>query len=320
MKETRGIRRSRATICLLLFLLSASGATRVISDAPELAEKLGALSVPVGLLAAGCWFAYKDGGKAVRIFATVLAVISISSFGFGVIRGYENQQAAREVNAELEQIRSGLLSDSQDDSSASEAARRHQSRTENAARRLQSSKHAETAALGRALESIANLTQASDQRLVDAIDAVGADSFLDVRAMLDVGNFAQQRDTAREYQAAAREACETYGELPAAAEREFAQAGLSDEHLAQVMTGFRKTWPLSLRVFRSHLALADGYLLLIEFVEQHADEIAMNAAGELEFSNDEVGSAYDGVSERVDSAGLQLGESIDALMAAVTKQ
>ena len=320
MTEPRQPRRSRAGGLLLLYLLSAGAASQATANMEVLAEKLGALCVPLGLLCAGCWYAYKDGGRAVRTFASALVLITVGSFGFGVIQGYRNHQAGREIDAELQQLRAGVLADSADTSPASGSANRILDRAQDSALRMQASGTEQTAALGRAMQSIANLTRKPDERLGAAMDAVGAEGFLNVATLLSTGEFEAQRATAKEYLAASQATCEIYKNLPEAAERQLAKSDMTQENAKHLMVGMRRSLPFSMKVFQAHVRTAKNYVAMIDFIESNAAGIDVNAEGEIEFRSDETGGAYDTLNAEIGASVEGLNAAIDSFVAFLGKQ
>ena len=80
-------KRQRSGIFLVLYLLTSMSAGRVISEAGSTAEQLGALSVPVTLLAFGTYFAFKDKNKVTRVVSVILVLIAVAAFLAGLARG-----------------------------------------------------------------------------------------------------------------------------------------------------------------------------------------------------------------------------------------
>ncbi|MCE9593011.1 MAG: hypothetical protein K8S98_02355 [Planctomycetes bacterium] len=312
--------RSRAGGFLLLYLLSAGAASAAIADMEVLAEKLGALCVPLGLLCAGCWYAYKDGGRAVRTIAAALVLITISSFGLGLIHGYRSHQAGREIDAELQQLRAGVLADSADTDPESGSTQRLLDRTQDAALRMQASKNEQTAALGRAMQSISSLTRASDQRLGAAMDAVRAEDFLNAVTLLETHDFESQRTTANEYLAAAQATCEVYEHLPEAAERKLSESDMTPDGASHLLIGMRRSLPYSMKVFQAHVRTAKTYIAIIDFIESNAAALHLNAESEIEFDADETRSTYIALNEAIGTSVDGLNAAIDAFTAFLGKQ
>lgn len=320
MTPSNGHKRSRAGTFLLLYVLSLAGVSRVIGEMESTEEKLGALLIPMALLGAGCWYAFKEGGRMARICAALLAVLAVGSFGYGFVKGFGKAQGAREANAELDQLRAGLVADSSDPELGPDAARRHAERTQAAARRMQSSGHAETAALGRAMEAITDLTQAYDKRLLAAMDAIGSERFLDLRGMLDDDDFPWQRTTVQEYAAAAQAAADFHRTFPEAAREQLERVDLSPDAVQQVLVGVRRVAPYNGRVLQAHLRTASAYAAVIDFVEAHREGAEVLDDASLEFDDEQTESDYYALVDEATAAENQLNAAVDGLMEVVAKR
>jgi hypothetical protein len=236
------------------------------------------------------------------------------------VKGFDRAQGAREANSELDQLRAGLVADSSDSELGTDAARRHQDRTLEAARRMQSSDHAETAALGRAMEAISALTKPTDERLLTAVDVVASERFLSVAGMLSDDDFPWQRATVKEYAAAAQAAADFLRTLPDAALDRLASIELPAGAAQQVVTGLRKISPYNARVIQAHLRTAGAYAAIIDFVEAHGDAIAVLDDGSLEFSDEDTERDYHASFEKATDAENQLNAAVDSLMEVVAKR
>jgi hypothetical protein len=319
MNAPKQEKRSRAGICLLLYFFGSSAVMNSIPAMQSNAEKLGAISVPLAMLAAGCWFAYKDGGRVARSFAAILALVTLGSFGFGVVSGYRSHEAARELDVELTQIRSGMLKDAASTELASDMVQRQADRTRGAAQRMADSKNGETAAVGRAMQAISSLTLGVDQRFGAGVDAVSAPNFWDEIAMLETGDFATTRSILVEYKSASQAAGAFYKNLPTQAEQEIAKSGMDAEYARQMLNGMRKTAPMSVRVFEAHVHSADTYLAAIDFLEAHAASITVSEAGEILFDSENSGEECDVLYQAIDSATERVNAAVDALTAHLSK-
>ena len=312
-------KRSRAGALLLLYLITAGAVGRSLPGMHETAEKLGAISVPLGLLCAGCWFAWKDGGWVARMCATVLALLTAGSFAFGVAKGIRHEKAARVVGAEFDKIRAGLAEDAADGSLGPQDARKHRERTQAAAIRMEGSDDAETAALGRVMETMSERTRGVEERLLAALDAVDSERFLKTDAIVTNNDFEWQKATAQEYGAAAKAVIVVHARLPREFERELSNAEIPKDEVAAFMAGFNRTWSLSGRVFHAHVKAATAAGALIAFLEKHDAEIEVAEDGRLNFQSDEDASAYNVLLEQTTTANADVNTAVEALNKAIAK-
>jgi hypothetical protein len=313
-------KHSRAGVLLMLYVLAAAGVSRTLVEMKSTEERIGAISVPLALLCAGCWYAYKEGGRVARISAAVLALLAAGSFGFGLVKGVNHTKAAKQVNAEFEQIRAGLVEDTAEDGLGPDAARKLRDRTQAAASRMKDSEDTETAALGRVMESMGAHTRAVEERLLNALDAVGSERFMKTDTMLATNDFEWQRATALEYGAAAKAAILVHAKLPNKLETELANSELPKAAVTAVMTGFNRTWALSGRVYQAHVKTAKAYGALIDYLDKHEEEIEAKEDGSLSFQAADAAAAYNKLLEKATAADTEVNAAVQALSDVVTKR
>jgi hypothetical protein len=77
--------RRRSAILLFLCLLAFYGAAKAMEQAQSFPEKLGAVLVPVILLASGTYYAFKDRNTLARLVSMVFLALLVAGFvkGFG---------------------------------------------------------------------------------------------------------------------------------------------------------------------------------------------------------------------------------------------
>ena len=82
-------KRRRSSILLFLCLIAFYGANQAMQKAESFPEKLGAIMVPVILLASGTYYAFKDRNTGARITSMVFLTLLVAGFvkGFAAAAG-----------------------------------------------------------------------------------------------------------------------------------------------------------------------------------------------------------------------------------------
>ncbi|HTF88376.1 MAG TPA: hypothetical protein VK843_08200 [Planctomycetota bacterium] len=271
------------------------------------------MSVPVCLLAAGCWFAYKDGGRFARISASVLGAFMVCAFGFGVVRGLDNARASQEIGKELKVIRDGLAADTSDTDVGPEAAQRHMKRTDEAVARLQASDNTKTQSFARVIQSVTTVMRKPELRLIEALETVSSERFMDVERMLASDDFAWQRKAAQQYEIAAKGASASHAKLPGVVEAELQYTGIDKQGAEQFMLGFKGSWQLSGRAYEAHLETAKSYGALIDFIEKNRAGIQVLEDGSISIQEPEIEAAYDQLVERAVACDAKVQAAVDQL-------
>ena len=311
--------RSRSSILLLLCLVSLFGLSASLRDMQNNAERFGALCVPLGLYAAGAWYAYKEGARGARIGAAVLGLLIFGGFGFGLVSGLRKAQVNAEIDRELATLRTEFARDIAQDETGVDAVRRHEERMQESVAKLSASSSPDAAAVGRILQRATELRAPIEKRLEAALEAIAADDFLDVESMLAAGNFARQAEIAEEYEHAARAAFDFYGRLQQLLAPDFASSGLSREAQQGMQQGMERTKALTIRTCQGHGRTASEYAKLIAFLSEHHAEAMVAEDGSVSFSTDELAADYEACWERIRDAEQKLNDAVDALQAAMTR-
>jgi len=302
--------RARSRILLLLCFVSLFGLSSALRGMESNAERLGALCVPVGLYAAGAWFAFKDGARGAAI---VLGLMIFGGLGFGVVKGLRRAAGNAEVNRELADARAKLAQELATDGDDLAAVQDYAARMSGVASKLRQSESRQDAAIGRLLERAAELRAPIETRMTAAIEAVSSERFLDVPRMLADGDFDWQRKAAEEYEHAAHAAFDFYGRLPKVLEAELAGSGLPKQAQEDMRAGMERTRTLTIRICQGHGRAAGEYTRLIEFLAENGAQAEVAEDGTVRFSTVELSTAYDAIWERLRDAEQKLDDAITAL-------
>ncbi|MCC6408940.1 MAG: hypothetical protein IT453_17400 [Planctomycetes bacterium] len=312
-------RTSRAGVLLLLCLFSLYGLTHALRDMESNAERFGAMCVPLGLYAAGAWYAYKDGSRTARIGAGVLGLMMLTGVSFGVVTGLRRAAGNAQVDRELAAIRSELARDLSPAGDDRAALQRYSKRMDEAVVRFADSESPDAAAIGRFLQHAGELRVPIEARLNAAIETASSSRFLDVRAMLASGDFEWQKQTAHEYEDSAHAAFKFYGKLPQLLNAEIERSGLSQPAIDSMRAGMERTRELTIRTCQAHGRTASEYTKLIEYLNAHGADAEIAEDGTIAFSTTELAVGYEECWQRIADAEKQLDLAISALKTAMTQ-
>jgi len=196
---------------------------------------------------------------------------------------------------------------------------RQMQRTDAAVERLQASDNPTTKSFARVLESVTAVMRKPDMRLIAALETVSSERFMDVGGMLSSGDFAWQRTAVKEYEKAAKGTSTTHAKLPGVVQAELQYTGIDKQGAEQFMTGYKRTWALSARVYEVHLETAQSYGALIDFIEEHRAGIEVLEDGSISMQEPEIEAAYDQLVDRAMACDAKVEAAVEALSRAVAK-
>lgn len=306
-----GAPRIRSGVCLLLAVVCLLALPNTPHEHEPLARELarlgGTLLLPCAFLVAGGWFAVKDGGRVARLSAFALGLVVFASIGFGIVRGVQRQRAVHTVDSahpRPDAIGAGHAGAEVRGSPAAHAAA--------ALASLADASEAETAAAREVLGAVAALDVALEQRLAAALEALATERFLDPATLFEGDDFAWQRATTGEYGAAARALSDAHARLPAELERRLASSAVTARNAESLKTEFTRSWQLAADVYRAHVAAAEAYGALIDFVELRHADAQPRADGTVQFEQASLASAYEALAARVQGAEADVAAAVDA--------
>lgn len=279
--------RSYAGIFLFLYVFTCGGAARAAAQAQSPEEKFGAYLVPLTFLALGVYTAFKSGGRVAKTFASLFVGVLLAAFGVGLLQGYEEHRVPDEVTSELGDLRAGFGLEFTDDEDAADAARRITDRHRQAAKRLQASDDPKAVDTGRALQILSELGSEPDERFIAAFEALELERLLDLQDMVTGREFEWRRTVLAEYAAAAEDAHEKHGQVPARAQQLLQREGIDNNLADSMLEGARKVQPYLLKVWSEHTAVADAYLAIVEHIARNCERIEVLPDGRCLFAEDE---------------------------------
>jgi len=315
-------KRSRAVNCLALYLLFMFGVASARSNGARgdgIAYLAGLYAAPLACLALGTWFAFRDRRRGAQVVASLLVVLNLGSLVWGFRQAASDRATGRAVQSEIDAMRAGVLEDVAFEGTPRELANRQNERLQQTASRLEASDAEDAAMLGRAMRVVADLVEGPDLDFARVMEDVASARFLDVVYIAENDDMTWQRATADRYREAVTASLEFHRTLGQSAREALQRAGIPEDGIRGMVRGIDSTWPTKQAVFEAHGEVAESYLGLLAFLDEHADALVLDGQGGFDFATAEAGRTYDALIAELGAAEARLQAAIEAHQRAISR-
>ncbi len=290
------LKRHRAVICLMLYFGASVGGGRQGEAIPP-AEQLGQALAAVALLVLAGIFALRDRAWIVG----ALAGLSLVAIVLVVVERLNGAGDHARVRAELSELESLLVAGPGPNLTPEQREHHHQL-VEDAFARVLDSKNPEAVDAAQLMLLLSKIWAEPRDELVRAGEVVNLERFLHVPTMVRANDFEWNASVAADYHRAALSMLDAMGSLPSELSRRAAAKGLPQEWMRFANEQVLRPRSQIAAAARAHLAAAEAYAKVIEFVERNREIVHLHDDGGWCIQDVELNSACLALYAEIDAA------------------